>query len=292
MLNRRLWRAAWAAIFLVAWGGAAWADCSTRHFYNNDSVPFLLIMHKGACTVATSTSMQGACVIPPGGIAEIHYENVSLRNDLLYALSSAAGGGRESVGQGFKKWGGPTGSGTMTIVSYDNGVASPAQSFDVKIDDHGCYIKHHDDTGVLVMNDPANGDVQAACRGQCVIDNARALQARITAQIQRSPPRRGNFLQYCANSHMEGDVFRADCRTLTGQIVTASLHHAGICRGDVDDVDGHLVCVDVQPCAHYDISDEVVANCPKWKLFTDVSHCEVVYIDPRTPDRLICGTLP
>lgn len=149
-----------ASCLMAALAGEARADCSTRHFYNHDDVAFRFEMiGGGSCSIGESP-MQGACVVPPGQTAEIHYANVSLINDLDFAA----------------RRGNSHPSGEVRIESEDGGREFSKAMYLVKINDGGCYIEHPSDTGVLVMNDPAGGDIQVACRGQCVINIARTVQ--------------------------------------------------------------------------------------------------------------------
>lgn len=124
-----------AAVPLTAalcFSSPALADCATRHFYNNSSVPFTLTMDKdaGTCSVGTSANVQ-QCVVPPRTTAEIHYTN-------------------SSVTDGFS---GVQNVGTITIQSS----IYSATSF--RVITGLCQIKHNGNTGNISVNDPVDGDI-------------------------------------------------------------------------------------------------------------------------------------
>lgn len=127
--------------FLVLLGSGreaqAQVDCATRHFYNYSNVVFKIsFLHtgKGGGTSIGSCSIGDlnkalACTIPPGQAADLHYANFPDRTT------------------------------AVAIESLDSGVIYPIKTFNV---DGGCYISHSGNTGNIVVNDPADGDV-ATC---------------------------------------------------------------------------------------------------------------------------------
>jgi hypothetical protein len=104
------------------------AACSTRHFYNHSDVTFTISFLGsgviGSCSYGNSGNVP-SCEIPPGQTGELHYSDVI----------------------GFLRISGPPvyPSGQFTILA-------------------GCSIEHGGNTGNVVVNDPADGDVQTCGR--------------------------------------------------------------------------------------------------------------------------------
>lgn len=119
-----------AALVTVALTAPAWADCDTRHFYNNSDSPFSVYLKEGTCSFADS-GMQHECTIPPNSVGELHYSNVQAY-DWIYISS-----------------GGPS-------VYYG------PKGFDVHMWPPGtCHIEHPDaNTGNIAVNSDAEGDVK------------------------------------------------------------------------------------------------------------------------------------
>lgn len=111
-------------ILFLAFGREAKA-CATRHFYNNSSVTFSFsMMPDGSCSIGAYTGP--VCIIPPGAAADIHYPD----------------------------------SGTyIGVASVDKGGVYPGTRFSVGGGPGACYIQHSGNTGNIVVNGPANGDV-------------------------------------------------------------------------------------------------------------------------------------
>ena len=98
-------------------------DCPTRHFYNTSAVTFTATLDNGGtCSIGPSNG--ATCNIPAGQTAELHYPN------------------------------GKTTDGGIMIQSP----VFAAKHYDV--DANSCEIKHGGNTGNIVVNDPANGDVK------------------------------------------------------------------------------------------------------------------------------------
>ena len=108
--------------------------CETRHFYNHSSkrfsVVFDLNMFNGGATCSIGNAInQRFCVVPPGGTAELHYPNFPV-----------------------------VGVPVIFIHSLDTpNPIYPGTHFDISAN---CAIEHGGSTGNIVVNDPANGDVQ------------------------------------------------------------------------------------------------------------------------------------
>ena len=118
-----------AAIFLSI-HAPAWASCATRHFYNYSDVTFTIqfsdsIFGSGAgrCNVGDSP-MEKTCQVPPGQVAELHYPNLMV-----------------------------TGNERVTF-------SSPVYSENTFWFNADCYISHRGNTGNIVVNDSADGDVK------------------------------------------------------------------------------------------------------------------------------------
>lgn len=126
----------------------ALADCATRHFYNESSVPWVLAMGDGSCSIG-AVNKASECVIPPGQTADIHYANANALNKIFQVIGGQYSPGRDEV----------------SIQSNDKGLDGyqiyPVQKFSVKIGDlNECYIRHDGNTGKVVLNEPAHGDIK------------------------------------------------------------------------------------------------------------------------------------
>jgi hypothetical protein len=120
-MNRKACFIACVALSLTLGRNAS--ACDTRHFYNYSNVAFVFaILPSGSCSIGRYTGP--VCVIPPGQTADLHYPN---------------GGGT-----------------TVGIASADE-TTYPGYSFNVEMT---CYIDHGGNTGNIVVNDPAKGDVK------------------------------------------------------------------------------------------------------------------------------------
>lgn len=121
--------------FAIGAGGAAKANCDTRHFYNNSTVAFQFTYNGtggGSCSVGNS-GMLPSCTIPPLSSGDLHYPNF------------------------------PATGTAITIQSNDGGAVYPPTSFSVNIEINGnCHIDHSGNTGNIVVNSAADGDV-ATC---------------------------------------------------------------------------------------------------------------------------------
>jgi hypothetical protein len=106
------------------------ADCSTRHFYNNSRVAFKIEFNGpgGSCRDTQDPSRSNPCTIAAGSSTDLYYGN----------------------------W--PRATWSITIKSLDGNVVYPENTFQVI----GCKIIHSGNTGNIVVNDPADGDV-ATC---------------------------------------------------------------------------------------------------------------------------------
>ena len=134
----------------------ALANCGTRHFYNNSSATWTLAMGSGSCSIG-NVNKASECVIPPWQTADIHYVNADALHKVFQVIGGQYSPGHDQV----------------TIKSND-GEIYPAHKFDVTIGDwNECYIHHDGNTGRVVLNDPADGDIQTcsyrddpACQGR------------------------------------------------------------------------------------------------------------------------------
>jgi hypothetical protein len=128
---------AWGAVMAASIGlaGAARADCATRHFYNNTNAVFEIAMGgPGTCSTG-SGPMQAHCFVPPSGSAELHYPN------------------------------GITSTAAFAIRSDDGGLVFPLRAYPVSVSPGRCYINHDGNTGNIVVNEPADGDVTTCGKG-------------------------------------------------------------------------------------------------------------------------------
>ena len=108
--------------------GSPASACETRHFYNHSDFAWGIRLSGGATCSIGRVNKATHCIIPPGQVADLHYP------DFL------------------ANWGG------SAVISHDGSVA---QSFSY---DASCKLKHDGNTGNLVLNDPADGDVQTCGR--------------------------------------------------------------------------------------------------------------------------------
>jgi hypothetical protein len=261
-----------AALILFVLGalcaGQALADCSTRHIYNHELVPFVLNMYgSGSCTIGNSP-MQQSCVVPPDQAAEIHYGN-DLFNDLSQALTSGLDAARGSGAQGPSPSAGgsftPTPGRGVGVVSADNGAYFPERLYSVST--IRCFIFHPDDTGILVMNDPIGGDIIIDCRERCATtkimrENMKRTQEQNALALQRQAASQERYQwdnlditlqqQHCLpRGHNEEFVF-AECHVVYdprngGVYISAALRHPFACKGKIENASGKLVCVDLKP---------------------------------------------
>ena len=128
-----------SAVALPGAASAQW-NCGTRHFYNNSSVPFILTMNEKVGTCSYRSSNKRVCRIPAGAVGEIHYRD---------ALAPSRNPRQQMTGP------------LMTVRSRDGGKIYNKQ---FSVDPKKCYINHDGNTGNIVVNDPANGDI-VTCGG-------------------------------------------------------------------------------------------------------------------------------
>jgi len=127
--------AAAAALLSFGLAGAADATCATRHFYNHSGHPWTLGVSSGTCSMADGAPKVHSCTIAPGQTANIHYTNSSKH---------------ESI--------------TVESAFY------PLTRFSVstaEMDPNACRIEHNGNTGNIVVNDPAGGDIQTCGNYPC-----------------------------------------------------------------------------------------------------------------------------
>ena len=122
------------ATLALALPDAAWAqNCGTRHFYNNSNVPFYLSLNSTTGTCSYNSRNQQRCTIPAGKVGEIHYKDHFAPSRKPLPMMAA-----------------------LTVRSGDGGkIYNKSFSVDTK----KCYISHNGNTGNIVVNDPANGDI-------------------------------------------------------------------------------------------------------------------------------------
>ncbi len=121
-------------LFVITVGTASAAlaqGCPTRHFYNYSNVNFGIDFQsgQGSCSVGTNPQ-RSACTILPGQIADLHYPDFWIYHTVQVAIMSLEGGSRHYF---------------------------PRKSFFLE---NGCDLAHGGDTGNIVLNDPAYGDVK------------------------------------------------------------------------------------------------------------------------------------
>jgi hypothetical protein len=111
--------------------GMAGVGSCTRHFYNKSDYEWAVAMiNSGRCQTAGGKSdPSGVCIIPPHGSAVLGYSN----NGSVGAQVLMAGA-----------WKGGHYAGGFSLRTV------------------GCYIEHDGNTGNVVLNDPADGDI-ATC---------------------------------------------------------------------------------------------------------------------------------
>ncbi len=105
--------------------------CGTRHFYNHSDWVVTVNLDSGKGSTCSGDFPNSPnvpiCEIPPGGHADLHYSG----------------------------WGG------TIIITSDSGRISGQYSIDTF---GACDLSHDGNTGNLVLNDPADGDVQTCGR--------------------------------------------------------------------------------------------------------------------------------
>lgn len=148
-----------ATVISAADSGRAFADCATRHFYNHSNMPWTIVMGKdaGACSYGNSGNVL-MCTIPPRQTGEIHYAST-----FFYQALNAVTKGLAAVNGGPSVQNVPAGN--VMIVSGDNGKVYPAHYFEIQNGPTKCYLKHSGNTGNVVLNDPADGDIATCGRG-------------------------------------------------------------------------------------------------------------------------------
>jgi hypothetical protein len=122
----RIFMGAVAAVSIITTASAAFADCPTRHFYNNSNVDWTIAMSAtaGSCDQPGGNG-QTICVAKPGQTLALHYRN---------------GGGDAQ---------------RMTIKSS----LFQENTYRVLFPDTNCRISHGGSSGNIVLNGPAAGDV-------------------------------------------------------------------------------------------------------------------------------------
>lgn len=151
-----------AAAISASCGGQAFADCATRHFYNHSNVNWILIMgDAGSCSDGPTGNIP-VCNFKPGQYGEIHYKGTFAKDVAGIAIPAAIAAATKNPGAlaNIK----PPASGQITIVSDDGAKTYPAHSFAVSNGPTTCYLKHDGNTGNVVLNDPADGDIQTCGR--------------------------------------------------------------------------------------------------------------------------------
>jgi len=113
-----------SALVLLMASSAAASACDSRHFYNHSDVFWTVSLQQGICRPPGGPDAP-TCGVPPGATAVLSYP------DNPFAASAI----------------------TITSSYY-----YPPRIFFV--DGVSCYINHDGNTGNIVVNDPANGDVQ------------------------------------------------------------------------------------------------------------------------------------
>jgi hypothetical protein len=105
----------------------AMACDGTRHFYNHTDAQVTITMYGGAtCSIGSSGNIN-TCVIPSGQTGELHWPQLS--------------------------------EGVSSI-----SMQSPHFNLGYSVDASYCRLAHNGNTGNVVLNDPANGDVQTCGR--------------------------------------------------------------------------------------------------------------------------------
>jgi hypothetical protein len=125
-MNRKFRATVLAAFASVVFAAPASARCATRHFYNNSTSPFVIALARGTCSHAGKQKIP-SCVVQPGEVVNLHYTN-GIYNDAI------------SVSSSIYNW----------------------NQFAVEIAWDRCYIRHGGNTGNIVVNSDADGDV-ATC---------------------------------------------------------------------------------------------------------------------------------
>ena len=204
-MMRSIALAAWFALLAVE---PALANCATRHFYNNSGVPWVLAMGDGSCSIG-AVNKASECYIPPGQTADIHYANANALNKIFQVI-----GGRYTPG-----------SDEITIQSNDRGLDGyqifPVQKFKVKIGDlNECYIKHDGNTGLVVLNEPAHGDVQTcrpdnpACRPHPSVKPTAQCAQDCMMESARNPYKRDPRIKDYPGGPTMWQLCKGDCEAI------------------------------------------------------------------------------
>jgi len=275
------------AIIAIASGAAHAINCPTRHFYNHERVGFWIIMRHGSCTIGSSPMMSN-CLVPPGQNAEFHFANLSwgtIEGDMLAALANSMNppAGNPGLQHLHQLDTSAYNNDDVTVLSADGGRTFPPRSFDV--DQDQCEFIHPDDTGILVMNDPTNGDITVDCRGVCATarrDEEYDIQSRLHLEELRRRAHevditnRFNNLknaiaaQGCVPLGIDENHLWAQCRTLDGRLAETSLNRPLSCdgmptnptgkaeiapgAGRPENANGKLICVGnyiLMQCRHF-----------------------------------------
>lgn len=140
----------------------AFADCNTRHFSNHSDVTWILIMGEGGSCSDGPTGNIPVCVFKPGQYGEIHYKSTFAKDVAGIVVPAAIAAATKNPGAlaNIK----PPSSGKITIVSDDGQKTYPAHTFDIHNGPTTCDLAHSGNTGNVVLNDPAAGDIQTCGR--------------------------------------------------------------------------------------------------------------------------------
>jgi hypothetical protein len=158
----KLMAASALAIAMSVSAGEAFADCAQRHFYNHSNVNWILIMGEGGSCSDGPTGNIPVCNFKPGQFGEIHFKSTFIKDAAGVAISVAiAAKSKNPAALANIK---PPESGKLTIVSDDGGKTYPAHSFTIRNGPTSCYLVHDGNTGNVVLNDPAEGDIQTCGR--------------------------------------------------------------------------------------------------------------------------------
>jgi len=113
-----------AAALFAAVSSNAMADCATRHFYNNSDIPWTIAILHGTCDI-DGVTFQHSCTVGPNSVANLHWPNNFFPGGDFLTISG-------------NKY-------------YRNTQFSVSTS--------SCKYYTPGDTGNVVLNEPANGDV-------------------------------------------------------------------------------------------------------------------------------------
>jgi hypothetical protein len=160
----KLLAASGLAIAMSTFGSAyALADCATRHFYNHSNVDWVLVMGEGGSCSDGPTGNIPVCKFKPGQYGEIHYKSTFAKDAAGVVVPVAIAAATKNPGAlaGAKL---PSGN-QLTIQSDDpNNKTYPAMKFTIRNGPTTCYLVHDGNTGNVVLNDPAEGDIQTCGR--------------------------------------------------------------------------------------------------------------------------------